>query len=146
MLAQGLENQAYDVNLFVDAWSDLWKRVACLPNFGSDIAGRVFVDVMNEPDSMNIVWEPSGGRPGAHQLYLGTADALWRLTPKQVLFFMEGKLTFHSVSYAFQSLSQGPAALACASPSIHCPGTAACCTSKHWGDRLAGYNKLSYKF
>lgn len=88
---QGLENQAYDVNQFVTAWAELWKKVSCLPNFQTDIAQRVFIDVMNEPDSMNIVWEPSSGRPGAHQLYLGTADALWQLTPGKVMFFMEGE-------------------------------------------------------
>lgn len=88
---QGLENHAYDTNQFVSAWADLWKKVSCLPNFQADIANRVFIDVMNEPDSMNIVWEPSSGRPGAHQLYLGTADALWQLTPDKVMFFMEGE-------------------------------------------------------
>lgn len=55
-----------------------------------DIANRVFIDVMNEPDSMQIKWEADGTRPGAHQLYLGTADALWQLTPDAVLFFFEG--------------------------------------------------------
>jgi len=64
--------------------------VACLPNFQPDIANRVFVDVMNEPDSMSIRWEESGGRPGAAQLYLGTADALWATTPNNVLFMFEG--------------------------------------------------------
>lgn len=66
-------------------------QVSCLPNFQRDMASRVFIDVMNEPDSMNIRWEGEGARPGAHQLYLGTADALWRLTPGAVMFFFEGE-------------------------------------------------------
>lgn len=65
-------------------------QVSCLPNFQRDLANRVFIDVMNEPDSMQISWEPNGDKPGAHQLYLGTADALWELTPGAVMFMMEG--------------------------------------------------------
>jgi len=40
---------------------------------------------------MQIRWETDGSKPGAHQLYLGTADALWQLTPDAVLFFFEGE-------------------------------------------------------
>jgi hypothetical protein len=74
----------------VARWSLLWRMVSCLPNFRADLAGRVFVDVMNEPDSMGISWEAGGGRPGAHQLYLATADALWQATPGAVLFMFQG--------------------------------------------------------
>ena len=88
---QGLEQHAYNLNQFVTAWSELWKAVACLPNFYSDIAGRVLIDVMNEPDSMGIRWEASGDRPGAEQLYLATADALHRITPNRMLFMFEGE-------------------------------------------------------
>jgi hypothetical protein len=87
---QGLENHPYDQAAFVSGWAKLWQMLACLPNFQQDIANRVFVDVMNEPDSMSIVWEERGGRPGARQLYLGTADRLWSLTPDSVLFMFEG--------------------------------------------------------
>lgn len=87
---QGLEDHPYNQQAFVEGWARLWKMAACLPNFSQDLANRIFVDVMNEPDSMGIKWEPSGSRPGAHQLYLGTADALWALTPGAVLFWFEG--------------------------------------------------------
>jgi len=90
-MLQGLEHQAYSVKEFVDGWVRLWKQVSCLPNFHRDLANRVFVDVMNEPDSMNIAWEASGSRPGARQLYLGVADALWALSPEKVMFFFEGR-------------------------------------------------------
>jgi hypothetical protein len=40
---------------------------------------------------MNIVWEPRDGKPGARELFLGTADALWDMTPNQVLFMFEGE-------------------------------------------------------
>jgi hypothetical protein len=55
------------------------------------MANRIFIDVMNEPDSMGIRYESSGGRPGATQLYLSTADALWALTPNKVMFMFEGE-------------------------------------------------------
>jgi hypothetical protein len=87
---QGLEQQPYSLSTFVSQWTDLWKMVACLPNFDSDIANRIFVDIMNEPDSMGIRWESNGGRPGAAQLYLATADSLWGLTPNKLLFMFEG--------------------------------------------------------
>lgn len=86
----GIEQQPYNLAAFVDGWTKLWKMVVCLPNFQADMANRVFVDVMNEPDSMGIRWEASGDRPGAKQLYLSTADALWRVSPNQVLFMFEG--------------------------------------------------------
>lgn len=86
-----MESHAYDLNLFVDTWAGLWKKFSCLPNFQRDLANRIFIDVMNEPDSMNIKWEAQDGRPGAQQLYLGVADALWALTPGKVMFFFEGE-------------------------------------------------------
>jgi aryl-phospho-beta-D-glucosidase BglC (GH1 family) len=87
---QNLEHTPYDLAAFISSWGKLWQMVACLPNFQQDLANRVFVDVMNEPDSMSIAWEARGGRPGAQQLYLGTADRLWSLTPNSVLFMFEG--------------------------------------------------------
>eukprot|EP00877_Chromochloris_zofingiensis_P000949 jgi/Chrzof1/10855/Cz05g14190.t1 len=86
----GTESQPYNVKEFTCKWTYLWKKVAALPNFKTDIANRVFVDVMNEPDSMNIKWESSGGLPGAHELYLSVMDALYAVTPDDVLFMVEG--------------------------------------------------------
>eukprot|EP00775_Hariotina_reticulata_P004256 gene4256-4507_t len=86
----GLEQHPYNLGQFVGAWVDLWKQIVCLPNFNSDMAGRIMVDVMNEPDSMGIRWEPQGDKPGAEQLYLATAQAIWNISPGQVLFLFEG--------------------------------------------------------
>lgn len=86
----GTELQAYNVQTFVSRWEALWRMVACAPNFSTDMRNRVFVDPMNEPDSMEIRWEPAGNKPGARQLYLGLADRLWQLTPNGVLFMFEG--------------------------------------------------------
>lgn len=87
---QGLEQHPNNLSQFVGAWKSLWQKVTCLPNFNSDIAGRVFIDVMNEPDSMGIKWESQGNKPGAEQLYLATADALWKMSPNKMIFMLEG--------------------------------------------------------
>ncbi|GBF99351.1 glycoside hydrolase [Raphidocelis subcapitata] len=80
---------------FVDAWKWLWRRAACLPNFREDLAGRVFVDLMGDPDAAGHRWEavaePDGGVvPGLTELYLAAMDALWADTPERAVFFVEG--------------------------------------------------------
>lgn len=84
------EPQAYNVNEFVCKWRVLMSRVLGLPNFASDIKDRIFVDVMNEPDSMGMGWEPYNGKPGARELYLSTMDALHQLSPNGWLYLVEG--------------------------------------------------------
>jgi hypothetical protein len=34
-----------------------------LPNYASDLAGRVMVDLMNEPDSQQQGWQPKVNEP-----------------------------------------------------------------------------------
>lgn len=41
---------ALDVEDFARAWTYTWAAVACLPNFASDIRGRLLLDLLNEPD------------------------------------------------------------------------------------------------
>jgi hypothetical protein len=84
------EPQAFNVREFTCKWRVLMSRVLAMPNFESDIKGRVFVDVMNEPDSMGIRWEPSNGKPGAAELYLSTMDALHELSHDGWLYVVEG--------------------------------------------------------
>lgn len=83
-----------DLPEFVASWKWLWGRVACLPNFESDLKGRVFVDIMNEPDSVGVRWEPTpnsqGQSAGLAKLYHSTMSALWAMTPGAVTFFIEG--------------------------------------------------------
>lgn len=80
----GTENHPYNVDKFVNAWSALWNRVVRLP----DAKGRVIVDLMNEPDSMNIGWTRYGNIPGAKDLYLATMDRLSKTGDP--LFLIEG--------------------------------------------------------
>jgi len=50
---------------FVDAWRWLWRSIACLPNFKSDLEGRVFVSLLGRPDAAGYRWEAVGGEDGA---------------------------------------------------------------------------------
>ncbi len=60
----GLEWTANNADDFVKEWKAVWSAVACLPNFDSDLKGRVFADIMNEPDSMGIKWEAGANNRG----------------------------------------------------------------------------------
>jgi hypothetical protein len=50
---------------FVEAWRWLWRAVACLPNFKSDLEGRVFADLLSTPDAAGHRWEAAEGEDGA---------------------------------------------------------------------------------
>jgi hypothetical protein len=39
-----------DPDTFARKWRGLWSAFTCLPNFSSDLKGRVFLDLLNEPD------------------------------------------------------------------------------------------------
>jgi len=38
----------------VSDWQTLWRAITSLPAFASDLAGRVFLDLINEPDGINV--------------------------------------------------------------------------------------------
>lgn len=95
----GLEYTSYDTRDFVGNWTTVWHGVTCLPGFEDDLKGRVFLDLLNEPDSIGQRWEdqpgdPPGGHPGPAagltDLYLTTMDAIWAMTPGAPMFFLEG--------------------------------------------------------
>jgi hypothetical protein len=60
-----MEKTSYDAAAFVEAWKQVWSSVTCLPNFRRDMVGRVFVDILNEPDSQWQAWQPKDGKAGA---------------------------------------------------------------------------------
>lgn len=47
-------------------------------------------DIINEPDSMGMGWEPANGKPGAGELYIATMDALNSLSSQGWLYMVEG--------------------------------------------------------
>lgn len=65
-----MEKTSYDAAAFVQSWSDVWQEVSCLPNFNRDMVGRVFVDILNEPDSQWQGWQPRDGKAGEETLSL----------------------------------------------------------------------------
>ena len=73
----------------VNDWTTLWQAIVGLPSFGSELAGRVFVDLINEPDGINVFWEPNDGNPGLETLYIDVMDALVAVDDR-VIFFVEG--------------------------------------------------------
>lgn len=42
----------------------VWSKFACLPNFQEDFKGRVFVDILNEPDSQGQGWQQKENKAG----------------------------------------------------------------------------------
>ena len=38
----------------VNDWKTVWTAITSLPTFASDLAGRVFLDLINEPDGINV--------------------------------------------------------------------------------------------
>lgn len=60
----GMEKTSFDAAAFVSAWKQVWEAVSCLPNFRRDMVGRLFVDIMNEPDSQWQGWQPKDGKAG----------------------------------------------------------------------------------
>jgi hypothetical protein len=58
----GLDDSSYNTVTFVDGWKWLWGALRCLDNFEQDIKGRLFLDLLNEPDSMGQRWEVADNR------------------------------------------------------------------------------------
>jgi hypothetical protein len=44
------DTTALDTQDFARAWMYTWATITCLPNFASDIRGRILLDLLNEPD------------------------------------------------------------------------------------------------
>lgn len=80
----GGEQTSHNPAAFVAGWTRVWRAILALPNFESDLRGRVFLDVLNEPDSMGMAWSELG------PLYLRTMDALDAFNPDATIFFIEG--------------------------------------------------------
>lgn len=52
---QSLEMESIaTAQIFASRWAEVWKAVSCLPRFSQDLAGRVFADILNEPDMFGL--------------------------------------------------------------------------------------------
>jgi aryl-phospho-beta-D-glucosidase BglC (GH1 family) len=83
------ENISFEVSKFVSEWTSLWAKLMNHPNYKTHIKGRIILDLLNEPDSMGISWNPKNGKPGATELYLAAIDALYKMD-SSTLFMIEG--------------------------------------------------------
>jgi len=43
---------ALNIQKFAESWLVLWAAVTCLPNFSTDIRGRILLDLLNDPGSI----------------------------------------------------------------------------------------------
>jgi hypothetical protein len=77
----GAEQTSYDRALFVSEWAAVWRAITSLPSYQAQLKGRVFVDIMNEPDSMGLRWEASGGKPGTAHVNGRRAPCLLHAAP-----------------------------------------------------------------
>lgn len=85
-----LLNSADSVDEYVDAWQRLWTSLTCLPNWESGLRGRVFLDLLNEPDALQITWDGSAStKPPLSKYYLGVMDAINCQSPGEALFFIQ---------------------------------------------------------
>ncbi|CAL5222447.1 g4812 [Coccomyxa viridis] len=73
----------------VSDWKTLWTAITALPTFASELAGRVFLDLINEPDGINVRWEAANGNPALADLYIDTMTALDAID-KRAIYFIEG--------------------------------------------------------
>ena len=46
---------------FQSDWTALWSAVVGLPDFADRLAGRLFLDLINEPDGIGIAYVPHSG-------------------------------------------------------------------------------------
>lgn len=75
-----------DPAAWAQKWADLVMEVARDPV----TAGRLLVDIMNEPDNYSLRWAPqTNGTPGLMSLYLRAMDAIHAVDPG-VVFLVEG--------------------------------------------------------
>lgn len=68
-----------------DGWVQYWRRLAQSIKNDAVSAPWVMFDILNEPDSQDLLWEASGGKPGAGDLYLRAMDAIASVNPSQVM-------------------------------------------------------------
>lgn len=79
----GMEGIARDATECTWRWVALWRSFMGLKDFDTTLRGRVFIDIMNEPDSMGMGWAETG------RLYLSVMDAVSKID-NNVMFLIEG--------------------------------------------------------
>lgn len=70
-------------------WAQYWAQLATAISQDPDTAAYVMMDILNEPDSQKLRWEPINGLPGVGDLYLAGMQAIYDVNPN-FLFLLEG--------------------------------------------------------
>jgi hypothetical protein len=61
----------------------------CLPNYDRDIKGRVLLDLLNEPDGVDLTWSGNDIRPPLTNYLLTVMDAIDKHTPNQAVYLLQ---------------------------------------------------------
>jgi hypothetical protein len=85
------------VDAFTRSWLKLWLALSCGPEHAPQLAGRVLLDLMNEPDGAGITWDggASGTRKPLGDYYLAAMDAITQQAGKggAPLFLIQVRVT-----------------------------------------------------
>ena len=71
------------------SWASQWANLVQTVLKDPSTHGKIFVDVLNEPDNYGLVWEGGNGKPALGDLYLAAMDAIYPVAPG-VVYFVEG--------------------------------------------------------
>jgi hypothetical protein len=70
-------------------WVQDWVQLVTLISQDPVSKSKLMIDILNEPDNFNIVWEANGSTPALTDLYLSVMDAVYPIN-NEILFFIEG--------------------------------------------------------
>jgi hypothetical protein len=76
---------------YTSSWLRVYKSLQCMPNWETDLKGRVFLDLLNEPDALEITWDGShSSRAPLSEYYLTVLQAIYDQSPRdETLFFIQ---------------------------------------------------------
>lgn len=87
------ENALESPESLVANWMRLWRAMTALSSWEDEMKGRVFLDIINEPDEHRIGWDgpmPGGTRTAPlSAYYLAVMDAIHAEAPGSTLFFIQ---------------------------------------------------------
>jgi hypothetical protein len=70
-------------------WAQYWGELATAISRDPDTAAYVLIEILNEPDSVKLRWEPYNGLPGVGDLYMAGMQAVYAANPNFILM-LEG--------------------------------------------------------
>lgn len=71
--------------------------IKCLPNYSTQLQGRIFLDLLNEPDGMEIMWGGGTRQAPLEDYYFAVIEAIDSRSPGQALFLIQVGILGHLV-------------------------------------------------